>query len=195
MSLLEQRQLERHISKNQTVIHTFTTELLDSSEFANLNIGGQIFLLKWSLINKLPNSRLGKILHAANFDELSNLCDEINIDKKELYFDRSPNFFSDISDFYYSDAIHLEMKVCVLSFYYELIYWGMENNEFDTCCSFKFNEMKMNVTEQIEKMNEMEKMFEQMTEVPMFSGRFKILKEKTWNVMENPETSNLAKVY
>ncbi len=192
---LKQNKLERHISEKKPVLHTFTIDLFNNAETANLNIGGQIFRIKWSLINKIPKSRIGKILNAANLEELSSLCDEINIQKKELYFDRSPNFFSQLCGFYYSEAVHIDNNICVLSLYDELIYWGLEDQDFDLCCSFKFNEMKLNGWNQIEKIFEIENTFKEKSVGPEFTGSFKILKEKTWNIMENPETSLLAKVF
>ena len=58
-----------------------------------LNVGGNKFDITWKNLEKLPNSRLGKIRFAKSLEEVEALCDEIDIEKNEIYFDRPSNSF------------------------------------------------------------------------------------------------------
>ena len=59
-----------------------------------LNVGGNKFDIKWKNLEKLPYSRLGKIRFAKSIGEVEALCDEFDIEKNEIYFDRPSTSFS-----------------------------------------------------------------------------------------------------
>jgi len=170
----------------------FINELFNNSPEITLNIGGLNFLIKWSTIEKWPKSRLGKIRYAANMGELTKLCDEVNIEKKEIYFDRSSRNFEMILDYYYASKMHLDVNACVVSFYRDLKFWGLEHCEFDQCCSFKFHQLKEELDDHIEKVAFLE--LEKENKVVEFFGPCQELRRKVWAITERPETSSLARV-
>ena len=57
--------------------------------------------------------------------EISRLCDECDLDEGYFYFDRNPNAFEPIADYYRTGALHLSSGVCFRAFQEELIYWGI----------------------------------------------------------------------
>lgn len=171
----------------------FIHELFNGSSDINLNIGGLNFVIKWCVIEKLPKSRLGKIRYAANMKELLSLCDEVNVEKKEIYFDRSSRTFDMIIDYYHTNNMHLDANSCVVSFYKDLKFWGLDCCEFDPCCSFKFHQLKEELDDHIAKVAFLEQVKE--NKVIKFSGACQEIRRKVWDITEFPETSNLAKVY
>lgn len=180
---------EEFAMKSTNFIH----ELFNGSIDINLNIGGLNFLIKWCVIEKWPRSRLGKIRYAASMDELMSLCDEVNVEKKEIYFDRSSRTFDMIIDYYYTSNMHLDANSCVVSFYKDLKFWGLDNCEFDPCCSFKFHQLKEELDDHIAKVASLEQVKE--NKVIKFTGPCQDIRRKVWDITEFPETSNLAKVY
>lgn len=168
----------------------FTLNLF-KSDMINVNVGGLNFTIKWSVIEKLPNTRLGKIRYASNLQEIVNLCDEINVKNNEIYFDRTSRGFESIIDYYYADYLHLDPNNCVVSFFQELKFWGLERCAFDTCCNFKFHQLKEEVEAHIEQVQHFENRNENSR--PIFGGCCPKWRQIVWDIMENPETSFMAK--
>lgn len=58
-------------------------------------------------------------------EEIARVCDEFDLDAGHFYFDRNPNAFEPIADYYRTGALHLPAGVCFRAFQEELIYWGI----------------------------------------------------------------------
>ena len=98
---------------------------------------------------KYPYTRLGKINTVRSFERLQHLCDFIDLKKNEIFFDRSPESFSVIINFYRDGRLHLNQNICVISFMEGLAYWGLDENLIDSCCFLKYVEAKEQVLDQI----------------------------------------------
>jgi hypothetical protein len=122
------------INKNQS---TNQMKIFKSSRVI-LNIGGKRFDVRWKNFEKLPNSRLGRIRFAKSIEEIEDLCDEVNIDQNELYFDRPSNCFNPIIDYYRTGKLHITDSACIISFYDELNYWCIDDKFFEQCCNYKY---------------------------------------------------------
>ena len=59
-----------------------------------LNVGGFKHEVLWSTLNRIPNSRLGKLKININNEDLYNLCDDFDPEKLEFFFDRDPTLFN-----------------------------------------------------------------------------------------------------
>jgi len=125
-----------------------------------LNVGGKKHDVRWKTLERIPNSRLGKIRNAKTVEEILGLCDEIDFSLNEIYFDRPGKSFSSIIDYYRTGKLHAANDMCIISFF-----------EIDA----------------------FEKADEESGEIKFSKGCINSRK-KIWDVMENPETSLLAKV-
>lgn len=168
----------------------FVIEIFDK-DMINLNVGGEIYAVKWSLLERYPDSRLGMIRFATNLEQLKDLCDEIDIEKQEIYFDKSARFFEIVIGYFHTQKMHFQSTFCVKAFYNELEYWGLTDCKFDRCCYFKFHELKENMESHIDFISGIENSKKDDIE---FTGHCKKFRKHVWNTMENPEYSKLAKV-
>lgn len=95
-----------------------------------INVGGQRHEISWSKLEKITTSRLCKIRFAKDMKEVKKLCDEIDMDKNEIFFDRPAKYFNAILNFYQTGKLHLLEDSCVLAFYDDLEYWGIMKTHF-----------------------------------------------------------------
>ena len=168
----------------------------------NLKVRYRSFEVRWDKLERLPDTRLGKIRFATSLNEILKLCDEIDLEKNEIYFDTSNRSFECIINYYYSDELHLDSSSCIIAFNNELLYWGIETCDFSSCCSFKFHQMKEEAMIHISKMEVIEiKRLKSLhnplehLEVEKFSNCcWPDIRKKVWNIMEYPESSFMAKV-
>ncbi len=158
-----------------------------------LNVGGKKHDVRWKTLERIPNSRLGKIRRAESVDEVLDLCDEIDFGLNEIYFDRPGKSFSSIIDYYRTGKLHAANDMCIISFFEDLSFWGIDDNFFEPCCNFNYHQNKEDAFEEIIKIDAIERADEESDEIKFSNGCINSRK-KIWDVMENPETSLLAKV-
>jgi hypothetical protein len=120
-------------SKSSSSSHLFR------SDFITLNIGGFKYEAKLKHLEKLPNSRLGKIRFALTHDELAKYCDQIDLDNNELYFDKTFNQFDLIMDLYRKDHFHYKSAhSCFTSLKDDLDYWHIDMKHLKHCCQIEY---------------------------------------------------------
>ena len=90
-----------------------------------INVGGQRHQVLWSPLDRIPNTRLGRLQGCVTHEQIINICHDYDIANSEYFFDRHPTAFVPIIDFYRTGKLHLLDDVCVLSFSEELDFWGM----------------------------------------------------------------------
>lgn len=156
------------------------------------------FVVKWDKLERLPRSRLGQIRFATCMSDITNLCDEVDVENNEIYFNRSSRSFENIIDYYYCQKLHLDTtNTCIISLSEDLKYWGIDTCDFDPCCSFKFHQMKEDAMTHISTMQQIET----RCSIAVVTNRENIhkyccqkIRKKMWDIMEFPETSIYAKV-
>jgi potassium voltage-gated channel Shaw-related subfamily C protein 1 len=90
-----------------------------------LNIGGQRFETYRSTLGLIEESRLANLsVTNSNYDPL----------KKEYFFDRDPNSFMAVLNYYRTGKLHAPVNVCANLFYDELNFWGIYEREIQPCC-------------------------------------------------------------
>lgn len=170
------------------VKYTFNPEKI------KLVIRYKMFELRWEILEFLPKSRLGKIRFAQSLEEIQKLCDDVNVEKNEIQFDRSPRSFEFIIDYYYSKHLHFDSNLCVIMLNSDLIYWGIETCDFDTCCSYRFHQLKQDALDHVFEMNSIEDEENKTSFDEYNNGCCETVRAKIWLITENLSSSFLAKV-
>ncbi|KAF3701509.1 Potassium voltage-gated channel subfamily S member 3 [Channa argus] len=109
--------------------------------FINVNVGGFKRRMEHTVLKRFPDTRLGRLLCCSSKEAILELCDDFSPSDMEYYFDRNPQFFCYILNFYLSGKIHLVDGLCVVSFFQEIEYWGIKERHLDFCCTNKFQEL------------------------------------------------------
>lgn len=156
-----------------------------------LNVGGERHEVMWKTLEKLPQSRLGKIRFAKKIEDIKELCDDVNIKNNEIFFDRHSNSFGSVLSYYRTGKLHLVDDICVLSFHEDLHYWGIDECFIETCCHLKYHQKKELILEEMRKEEEAEK--EKLNEAVFDGCCFPELRRTVWDLMENPQTSHAAR--
>ena len=90
-----------------------------------INVGGVRFEAYKETLKLISESRL------ANLSRTNSDYDPI---KNEYFFDRDPNSFSSILNYYRSGKLHAPLNVCGNQFYEELCFWGIGERSIQACC-------------------------------------------------------------
>lgn len=151
--------------------------------------------LKWEKLESLPQSRLGKIRFATCMEEIKELCDEVYVDRNEIYFDRSPRAFESIVDYHYSSYLHMDSNCCVILLNADLKYWKIDSFDFATCCNYKFHQLREDALDHIVKMKVIEHGITHKT-ISNSSNHSCCpkIRKKCWEITENTSSSIYAKV-
>ena len=80
-----------------------------------VNVGGVKHHILTKTLDRVPNSRLWRLKNAETLQEKLKFCDQY-FDFNEYFFDRNPDSFTNILDFYRTGKLHLKDNICVLSF-------------------------------------------------------------------------------
>ncbi|KAK7925093.1 hypothetical protein WMY93_007403 [Mugilogobius chulae] len=105
-----------------------------------LNVGGRRFPFTADLVTHLPLSRLSRLNRCASESELLEFCDDYDRETNELFFDRHSDAFSFIVAYAKHGALRLAPSMCELSFLNELLYWGLDSAELQTCCQRRLDQ-------------------------------------------------------
>jgi len=104
------------------------------SSLCNLNVGGRRFSFPVELMKRLPLSRLSRLHRCVSESELLELCDDYDRDRNEFFFDRHSDAFSFIMLYVQHGKLRFVPHMCELSFYNEMLYWGLESSDLQPCC-------------------------------------------------------------
>ncbi|KAK4472907.1 hypothetical protein MN116_004114 [Schistosoma mekongi] len=140
-----------------------------------INVSGRRFETRRSTLEKFPETLLGS-------DEKEYFQDPVS---KEYFFDRDPELFRYIMEYYRSERLHLPKDYCVTAYHEELLYFGIMPEIMGDCCYEeyldKYRENRERQEEKKEDTLEEEK--------PLTSFR-----DRLWRAFENPRASTLAVV-
>ncbi|CAF0808340.1 unnamed protein product [Didymodactylos carnosus] len=157
-----------------------------------LNVGGVRHEVLWRTLNRLPNTRLGRLSKAVTHDEIMKSCDDYDLNDNEYFFDRHPRSFTSVINFYRTGKLHLVDDVCVISFHDDLLYWDIDEYYLELCCQNKYHQKKEHVLEEMKKELELLKVKDEDN-----IGKYKFcpsIRKNIWDLMENPHTSTAARI-
>eukprot|EP00058_Branchiostoma_floridae_P023582 XP_002609072.1 hypothetical protein BRAFLDRAFT_91040 [Branchiostoma floridae] len=134
------------------------------------NVSGQKFITWQSHLNKFPSTLLGG-------DKKENYLDEKN---NEYFFDRDPEVFRIVLQFYQTGKLHYNRAICVTSFNEELAFWGILPDLLEQCCFEDYEH----------EMHELENRFQEkvLPAVP----KPKTFREKIWLMFDRPQLTLLG---
>ncbi|XP_032894192.1 potassium voltage-gated channel subfamily D member 2 [Amblyraja radiata] len=142
-----------------------------------LNVSGRRFQTWRSTLERYPDTLLG----SSEKDFFYN--DEIS----EYFFDRDPDIFRNILNFYRTGKLHYPRHECISAYDEELAFFGIIPEIIGDCCYEEYKDRKRENVERI--LDDAEDELSAENRLPSMTAR-----EKVWRAFENPHTSTLALV-
>lgn len=105
-----------------------------------LNVGGTRYAFTREVIRDFPLRRVSRLHACASEKEVLELCDDYDRDRNEFFFDRHAQAFVFIMLYVRSGKLRFVPGVCELSFYTEMLYWGLESAHLDSCCQKRLDD-------------------------------------------------------
>lgn len=103
-----------------------------------INVSGERFSAKLNTLQKYPSTLLGSQLLLLFYDKR----------KDEYFFDRDPDLFRFILNFYRLGKLHVSDVECLEAFKDEMDYFGIPHSAVDDCCWNLFNRIKNSSNEE-----------------------------------------------
>ncbi|XP_051951392.1 potassium voltage-gated channel subfamily S member 3-like [Xyrauchen texanus] len=111
-------------------------------DLVNLNVGGIQHRVERCVLLRFPNTRVGQMIQCCSDAAILELCDDYSPAEREYYFDRSPQVFHCVLNFYHTGHFHALEELCVICFSQEIEYWGLCELDLEACCLDWFLERK-----------------------------------------------------
>ncbi|XP_007239119.3 potassium voltage-gated channel subfamily V member 2 [Astyanax mexicanus] len=161
----------------------------------NINVGGKLYQISYKMAARFPKSRIGQLAACTDPGAKLDLCDDYVVQNDEYFFDRDPNVFNSIFNFYRTGVLWIRDELCPRNFLEEIGYWGVRVKTAPRCCRIAFEERSDDLDEQLKVDKELEAELETEEHDEDFDTMF-LGKErrKIWNFMENPMSSIPAKL-
>ncbi|KAI4890902.1 hypothetical protein NFI96_011120, partial [Prochilodus magdalenae] len=112
-----------------------------------------------------------------------------NEDTQEYFFDRDPEMFRHILNFYRTGKLHYPRQECIQAFDEELAFYGIVPDIIGDCCMEEYRDRKKENQERL--VEDMEA--ETATDIPLPPNSTS--RERLWRAFENPHTSTMALVF
>ncbi|XP_044307562.1 potassium voltage-gated channel subfamily D member 3 isoform X2 [Varanus komodoensis] len=146
-------------------------------ELIILNVSGRRFQTWRTTLERYPDTLLGSTEKEFFFNE----------DTKEYFFDRDPDVFRCILNFYRTGRLHYPRYECISAYDEELAFYGILPDIIGDCCYEEYKDRKRENAERLMDDSDSENNQESM---PALSFR-----QTMWRAFENPHTSTLALVF
>ncbi|XP_056414256.1 potassium voltage-gated channel subfamily D member 3 isoform X2 [Hyla sarda] len=146
-------------------------------ELIILNVSGRRFQTWRTTLERYPDTLLGSTEKDFFFNE----------ETKEYFFDRDPEVFRAILNFYRTGKLHYPRYECISAYDEELSFYGILPEIIGDCCYEEYKDRKRENAERLMDDNEYEHSQEAMPSLN--------LRQTMWRAFENPHTSTLALVF
>ncbi|KAM8860882.1 A-type voltage-gated potassium channel KCND2-like isoform 2-T2 [Synchiropus picturatus] len=143
-----------------------------------LNVSGTKFQTWRTTLERYPDTLLGSTERDFFFHEETN----------EYFFDRDPDIFRHILNFYRTGKLHYPRQECISAYDEELAFFGIIPEIIGDCCYEEYKDRRRENAERLQDDEEMD-MNNDVTPVNL------TVREYLWRAFENPHTSTLALVF
>ncbi|XP_068172108.1 A-type voltage-gated potassium channel KCND3-like [Antennarius striatus] len=145
-------------------------------ELIVLNVSGRRFQTWRTTLDRYPDTLLGSSEKDFFYNE----------ETKEYFFDRDPDAFRSILNFYRTGKLHYPRHECISAYDEELTFFGIIPEIIGDCC---YEEYKDRKRENLERMQDDQEENKDQ-KLPNMSFR-----QTMWRAFENPHTSTMALVF
>ncbi|XP_051547261.1 potassium voltage-gated channel subfamily D member 2-like isoform X1 [Myxocyprinus asiaticus] len=146
--------------------------------FIILNVSGTKFQTWQNTLERYPDTLLGSTERDFFYHEETN----------EYFFDRDPDIFRHILNFYRTGKLHYPRHECISAYDEELAFFGIIPEIIGDCCYEEYKDRRRENAERIQDDEENESNKDLVP--PDMSFR-----ESMWRAFENPHTSTMALVF
>ncbi|XP_074533780.1 A-type voltage-gated potassium channel KCND2-like isoform X2 [Halichoeres trimaculatus] len=143
-----------------------------------LNVSGTKFQTWRTTLERYPDTLLGSTERDFFFHEETN----------EYFFDRDPDIFRHILNFYRTGKLHYPRQECISAYDEELAFFGIIPEIIGDCCYEEYKDRRRENAERLQD-DEDNDMNNDVTPVNLTYREF------LWRAFENPHTSTLALVF
>ncbi|KAM4734530.1 A-type voltage-gated potassium channel KCND2-like [Anableps anableps] len=143
-----------------------------------LNVSGTKFQTWRTTLERYPDTLLGSTERDFFFHE----------ETSEYFFDRDPDIFRHILNFYRTGKLHYPRQECISAYDEELAFFGIIPEIIGDCCYEEYKDRRRENAERLQDDEEMD-MNNDVTPVNL------TFREYLWRAFENPHTSTLALVF
>ncbi|XP_016317447.1 potassium voltage-gated channel subfamily D member 3-like isoform X3 [Sinocyclocheilus anshuiensis] len=145
-------------------------------ELIILNVSGRRFQTWRNTLDRYPDTLLGSSEKEFFFNE----------ETREYFFDRDPDVFRSILNFYRTGKLHYPRYECISAYDEELAFFGIIPEIISDCCYEEYKDRKRENIERL--MDDLED--NKDSKLPNMTFR-----ETVWRAFENPHTSTMALVF
>uniref|UniRef100_UPI00398EE5A4 potassium voltage-gated channel subfamily V member 2 n=1 Tax=Pristiophorus japonicus TaxID=55135 RepID=UPI00398EE5A4 len=161
----------------------------------NINVGGKMFQITYCAAARFPKTRIGKLATYTDTNRKLDLCDDYSDRNNEYFFDRDPEIFLYIVNFYKSGVLWIKNELCPRNFLEEIHYWGIRIKNSNRCCRISFEERQDELNEQLKIQRELQAELAVEEDEEHFQGLLcGHLRRIIWNLVEKPFSSVIAKL-
>uniref|UniRef100_A0A673G9I8 A-type voltage-gated potassium channel KCND1 n=1 Tax=Sinocyclocheilus rhinocerous TaxID=307959 RepID=A0A673G9I8_9TELE len=150
-----------------------------NDEILFVNVSGIRFQTWKNTLDRYPDTLLGSSEKEFFYNE----------DTQEYFFDRDPEMFRHILNFYRTGKLHYPRQECIQAFDEELAFYGIVPDIIGDCCMEEYRDRKKENQERLAEDTEAENATD--TPLPPHSTS----RERLWRAFENPHTSTMALVF
>ncbi|XP_022655865.1 potassium voltage-gated channel protein Shal-like [Varroa jacobsoni] len=143
-----------------------------------INVSGRRFETWRNTVEKFPDTLLGSNEREFFYDE----------ETKEYFFDRDPDIFRHILNYYRTGKLHYPKHECLMSYDEELAFFGIVPDVIGDCCYEDYRDRKRENAERLLD----DKISEGNEQTQLANST---LRQRMWRAFENPHTSTAALVF
>ncbi|XP_077370357.1 A-type voltage-gated potassium channel KCND1 [Festucalex cinctus] len=150
-----------------------------SDEILYVNVSGVRFQTWKNTLDRYPDTLLGSSEKEFFYND----------DTQEYFFDRDPEMFRHILNFYRTGKLHYPRHECIQAFDEELAFYGIVPEIIGDCCMEEYRDRKKENQERLAEDTEANEAMD--APLPPHSTP----RERLWRAFENPHTSTMALVF